>query len=709
MPLPEVPKLKAETPSASETVQLFNQMDKALVLLTQQGQPILFNQPFVDYFPDAEATPSFYQHILFLTQKRQHEKFSLQSWIQDFSRSGKQTLLSEQVWLKASYSEYAIPVKLEICNITLDGQARLLLTILDQTLIRQFYAHTKLIEEHFAGQFITDSKGFITEPNPAFCEYTKLSKIALQKLNYLSWLKKQVSFQVPFDQVMSSLLHTHHWTGSVQIFNDEKATFKAILSLTMLTDPKDNIEHFIGILQDLTAIKAAEEKISKLSYFDSLTGLANRTKLKILLSETDNTEDYDSVCHSLIMIGLEGLSMINDTYGAQVGDELLILVADKIKEQLPKHSILARLESSQFAVLFNTEYDDSELALTEVSQLAIRLLKTIKGKYKLSDYSLHIGASLGVCMLPIIVELNESSEEKKHTENSAEKFISYANMALAEARKETREHFYIFEQALVDKAHSQLELIEALNHSEMDNEFQIYFQGQVDAEGNMVSAETLIRWFHPTLGLIPPSKFIPVAEKGRQIIKIGLWVLHKAFLQAKAWQAIKPNFRIAINISPIQFHEQSFIEIIIGLIKFTQADANHLTLELTEGVLIKNAQLALQKIQHLVSLGFEVSIDDFGTGYSSLSYLQKLPIHELKIDRSFVEHLQDNPDDDAIVNSIIQLAHSKNLKLVAEGVESQQQANYLIKKSPHIILQGYHFCRPMPADEFEKQFIQLSK
>ncbi|MDX1795668.1 MAG: EAL domain-containing protein, partial [Hydrogenovibrio sp.] len=162
---------------------------------------------------------------------------------------------------------------------------------------------------------------------------------------------------------------------------------------------------------------------------------------------------------------------------------------------------------------------------------------------------------------------------------------------------------------------------------------------------------------------------------------------------------------VAVNISPVQFHEQSFIEIIIGLVKFTHVNPRNITLELTEGVLIKNATLALQKIQHLVSLGFEISIDDFGTGYSSLSYLQKLPIHELKIDQSFIHHLRENPDDEAIVNSIIQLAKSKNLKLVAEGIETQQQAELLSAKDPDMRLQGYFFNRPIPADEFEKLYI----
>jgi len=279
-------------------------------------------------------------------------------------------------------------------------------------------------------------------------------------------------------------------------------------------------------------------------------------------------------------------------------------------------------------------------------------------------------------------------------------------MAMYEAKKLGGNQAYLFEDTLMQRAKRRLELIEALNHSELDDEFQMYFQPQVNREGRVVSAETLLRWFHPTLGLVSPAKFIPVAEEGRQIIKIGLWVLHKAFLQARAWNPKYCDIRIAINVSPVQFHEQSFIEMIIGLIKFTQVNPHNITLELTEGVLIKNAKLALQKIQHLVSLGFEVSIDDFGTGYSSLSYLQKLPLHELKIDKSFIRDVPGNIDDEAIITSIIQLAASKQLKIVAEGVETQQQADYLNTLHPDILQQGYFYGKPLPAADFEKAFVK---
>lgn len=679
---------------SADMIGVFNKFDKATALFSEQGSPVFFNQLFADYFPKAETNNDFFRNVLFYTQKITQQQFSFSGWVSAFKHSGSEQLQSEQLWLKPAYQSDFIPVVLDICQITLEDVPHILLTIHDNSLKREFYAHNRLADEHFAGQFITNSSGQITHPNAAFCKYTSLSKDVLIKLNYISWLKKQVSFEMPFDVVMSTLLHTHHWSGAVKIFNEEKATFSAILNLSMLVDPKNNLEHFIGVLQDLTEIEQAEEKIDKLSHFDPLTGLANRKRLNQYLKE--KIERDNETFHCLFLLGLDGFEIINDTYGTKVGDALLIEVAQKIGQFIAGDTVLARLEGSHFAVLFDTNKNEISMAEYQVIKDAETLWKKVSGRYNLPGQSLHAACTIGMCVFPC----NDESEIF-----SSEQIISFASMALFKAREDGG-HYYLFDKGLKETAFNNLELIEALNHSELDSEFQVFFQGQANKDGEIVSAETLIRWQHPVLGMIPPSKFIPIAEKGRQIIKIGLWVLHKSFLQAVAWNKLKPSFRVAINISPVQFHEQSFIEIIIGLLKFTQVNPVNITLELTEGVLIKNSRLALQKISHLVSLGFEVSIDDFGTGYSSLSYLQKLPIHELKIDQSFIAHLEENPDDDAVVDSIIQLAMNKGLSIVAEGVETKEQVECLIDKCPTILLQGYYFSRPIPAEEFEETFLR---
>jgi diguanylate cyclase (GGDEF)-like protein len=501
---------------------------------------------------------------------------------------------------------------------------------------------------------------------------------------------------VPFEKVISALLKEHFWTGEVQVHASEENVFFAVLSLSMILDAEQNIEHFVGLLQDTTDIRAAQNEIQQLAYFDKLTGLPNQTllhdRIERLLQQTDSETPY----HALYLISLDGFKSINDTFGHCTGDQLLLQVADKLKQTLPEQAFLARVGGGNFSILYPSQSQDEALSKQDIARYTESLLDLIDDRYKLEDGSVHTSASIGLCPFA----LNDAAQY------DSDQLTRHTNMAMYEAKKLGGNQAYLFEDTLMQRAKRRLELIEALNHAELDDEFQMYFQPQVNREGRVVSAETLLRWFHPTLGLVSPAKFIPVAEEGRQIIKIGLWVLHKAFLQARAWNAKYCDIRIAINVSPVQFHEQSFIEMIIGLIKFTQVNPHNITLELTEGVLIKNAKLALQKIQHLVSLGFEVSIDDFGTGYSSLSYLQKLPLHELKIDKSFISDVPGNVDDEAIITSIIQLAASKQLKIVAEGVETQAQADYLNALYPDILQQGYLYGKPLPADEFEDVFVK---
>ncbi|MBD3821855.1 MAG: EAL domain-containing protein [Thiotrichales bacterium] len=692
-----------QTLSFEDALKILNHSEKGVVLLSEKFEVVMVNQTLERYgcfHREADTTTLTSDMLRLYEEKRKGLRFPLLNWLASCASADGDNHVSPQLWLK-SPSNNALPVTLHLGRIEFNNRLYWLLSLSDKSWERRADAQQKLMNANHTGQFITSSNGFITHPNDAFLNLTGLDANTLSSLTYIDWLKKQVSLQMPFDKVMSTLLSQHHWAGEVEIFTETDEQFKAQLSISMLVDPRNNIEHFIGLLQDLTEQEEAQATIEKLSYYDRLTGLANKSLLHDLIESAITQAEVNQSQHALLYIGLDGVKIINDTFGHRAGDDLLVQVAEKISQklsQLSDDTILARLDGSNFAILYHSNNQDRQTVKEEVEQFSEEMIDVIHGRYQLPQGSVHTSASIGSCIFPINDELNYAADQ----------ILSFADMAMFEAKKQGGNQAYLFDTSLIEKAQKRLELIEALNHSEMDEEFQIYFQPQVDGDGNAVSAETLIRWFHPVLGAVSPSKFIPVAEEGRQIIKIGLWVLHKAFLQIKAWNKNRPDFRIAVNISPVQFHEQSFIEIIIGLVKFTQVNPRNVTLELTEGVLIKNAKLAMQKIQHLVSLGFEISIDDFGTGYSSLSYLQKLPIHELKIDQSFIHHLRENPDDEAIVNSIIQLAQSKNLKLVAEGIETPQQVDTLISKKPDITLQGYYFSQPIPAPDFEGRYVTPS-
>lgn len=679
--------------------QIVDQFNDGLFLLSAQLTPLLINQTGKTFLEENWFSFCPFSQIQAYAQKQSRLRFDLKSWCLK-QLDTKTNCTSPLLWLripslsKEKCTLLPVLISAVVVQATDHDGHNLLIQIQDQSLQIQAEAQIRLMEASHAGQFITDAHGYITQPNYAFSAYTGLNPESLKKTTYIEWLQNQVVFRVPFGSVMKALLENGCWNGEVQLTPSSNVEYHAVLSLSMLTDHNRNIEHFIGVLQDITDIRQANDEIKRLAYYDNLTGLANRT---LLHNQIETTLDHYPASKSysgLILLDLDSFRMLNDTLGFEIGDQLLILVSQKLTKLAGPANLVARLEGDEFAILVKEISQDQEEAHTQLLNLAYKAQEAIDDRYTIKNRSLHCTASIGL-------HLYNQPTVGAHSDE----LIRYTNMAMHEAKSLGGNQVYQFEERLCKIAQQRLEMLQALNHSELDNEFELYFQPQVDAQGNTVAAETLLRWFHPALGLVPPAQFIPVAEEGRQIIKIGLWVMHKAFLQAKYWNETYGSFRISINISPIQFHEQSFVELVIGLIKFTQANPKHITLELTEGVLIRNTNLALQKIQHLVSLGFQISIDDFGTGYSSLSYLQKLPIHELKIDQSFVRHIPDNENDVAIVDSILKLAHNKNLTVVAEGVELENQAAFLRETAPDVLIQGYLYSKPIPAAEFEEKFL----
>ena len=682
--------------------QIADSFDDGLLLLNLQLEAKLINQKALSYLKDNTLSSLPLTQFDIYSQKRHQTRFDLQQWAQQQidNHPNAVEIFTATLWLKYHESKkengQLIPVSIKAYPVTSKDQKieSLLVFIEDQTLKIQAEAQIRLMETSDAGQFITDAHGFITQPNFAFSAYTALDPEALKKITYIDWLKQQIIFRVPFGLVMESLLEQGSWSGEVQLCSATDTQYHAVLSLSMLTDQNRNIEHFVGVLQDITDIHVARNEITRLAYYDNLTGLPNRTLLHNQVEDVIGLYGESKSYSGLILLDLDSFKMINDTLGHAIGDQLLILVSQKLTEIAGQDNLVSRLDGDEFAILVKNINQDPTEALTQILGMAYKVQDSLDDRYNIDNRSLHCTVSVGVYLF------NEPPKE-----GHSDELIRYANMALHEAKNLGGNQVYQFEDKLCEIASQRLEMLQALNHSDLDDEFQLYFQAQVNSDGKTIAAETLLRWFHPSLGFVPPGDFIPVAEEGRQIIKIGLWVMHKAFIQAKTWNETYEDTRVSINISPVQFHEQSFVELVIGLIKFTQVNPNYITLELTEGVLIRNTTLALQKIQHLVSLGFHISIDDFGTGYSSLSYLQKLPIHELKIDQSFIQHIPENKDDVAIVDSIIKLAENKNLLVIAEGVETESQAEFLRQRSPDVLIQGYLYSKPAPANEFEAKFL----
>jgi len=463
----------------------------------------------------------------------------------------------------------------------------------------------------------------------------------------------------------------------------------------MVADKEYNIEHYIVNVQNISEIKEAHHKIEHMAFYDGLTGLPNRKLAIEYLNTNIKYHRRHKTFSGLLYINLDRFKTINDAFGRKTGDRFLIKIASVLNKLLREEDNIARVGGDEFLVATQDKETDIETATRNTLKLALKISKALNHHYTVDELTLHSSARIGMIIYP--------SQEHETAEN----LLINADLATTKAKDVKKKHkIYLYETALSEEVKSRRQLENDLTNTHKKGELELYFQAQMAPNNKLHGAETLIRWKHPVLGFIPPDKFIGIAEESRQILKLGAWIMYNAFLQAKTWSKQIPDFMLSINISPIQFHEADFIENVLAILEDTKVDPNTITLELTEGVLISDSESAVEKIARLVELGFKISIDDFGTGYSSLSYFQRLPIHELKIDKSFISRVPHSKEDIAIVESIVHLARTKNLMLVAEGVETQEQIDFLQTQSSKVLVQGYFYSKPCPATEFEQTFLQ---
>lgn len=426
------------------------------------------------------------------------------------------------------------------------------------------------------------------------------------------------------------------------------------------------------------------EELSRLAHYDTLTNIGNRALFHLRLDEAFQKSRETGKPVGLLLMDIDHFKDINDSLGHDMGDKLLIKVAEEVQRACRETDTVVRLGGDEFAVIATNIERKRDCAI-----LGKKILEIFEQPLQLREAEIKTGTSIGLAFFP-----NDA--------HSAEELLRKADMALYEAKRNGRANLKYFDAAIEIAARNKASMQADLELALAEDQFALHYQPIVDiAKNEVVGTECLLRWHHPIHGLIPPVDFIPIAEQSRLIVGIGEWVLRNACIQQVEWENRGlPSLSVAVNLSAVQFNEQSLISDVSNIMRESNIKRNKLTLEITESTLMETEGDVIAKLHSLKSLGLKLAIDDFGTGYSSLAYLKRFPIQHLKIDREFVKDLPDDSHDVAISRSIIKMAHELQIDVVAEGIENQAQLNFLNEAECNYG-QGYHFGKPMPATEFE--------
>ncbi|MRW92867.1 EAL domain-containing protein [Duganella sp. FT80W] len=449
-------------------------------------------------------------------------------------------------------------------------------------------------------------------------------------------------------------------------------------------DREGSFTGYRGTGTEITERKLAEQRIQHIAHHDVLTGLPNRMLLQDRLSQAVALANRSGNSLWVMLIDLDRFKFVNDSMGHKAGDQLLKTVAHRLQESVRDSDTVARLSGDEFVAVL-TEYPDQALS----PDVAQRIMQAVTQPVMLEGKEFFVTCSIGVAVYG-----SDGS--------SAQRLIEHADIAMYRAKKLGRNNTQFYEPTMNEEARERLRIESALRNALERREFVLHYQPQVDLQsGRVVGMEALLRWQHPELGMVAPQRFIGLAEETGMIVEIGAWVLRTACAQARQWQdAGHGALRVAVNLSPRQFSEPQLVNAITEVLEHTGLPPACLDIELTEGLFMHDVTQAVELLHKLKSLGLALSIDDFGTGYSSFSYLRHFPIDVLKIDRSFISDINED-DEAAIVVSIIALAHNLKLRVIAEGVETETQVNYLRRHGCDEI-QGYYFSRPLPVEEFEQ-------
>lgn len=538
------------------------------------------------------------------------------------------------------------------------------------------------------GMIVADQKGVMIRVNQAFTRLTGYSpeEAIGQTSALLSSGRHNRAF---YRRMWQVLLEKGYWQGEVWNRRKSGKIYAEWLTISAVIAPDGVTTHYVGTFSEITKNKEAEAEIHRLAYYDPLTRLPNRRLLYDRIAQAMAGSSRSGQYGALLFLDLDNFKNINDTRGHEIGDQLMIETARRIQASVRAGDSTARLGGDEFVVMLEDLSTDAREAAVQIDLVGEKIREILALPYHLGGWQLHCSASLGVALF-------------RGCEESVDTLLKHADLAMYKAKSAGRNTLRFFDPAMQIALDQRSALEADLRLAVGRGQLRLFYQPQVDEQRRVIGAEALLRWSHPKRGLVPPDDFIGLAEETGLILPIGLWVLKTACAQIKAWSADPAacTLWLAVNVSVRQFRQPEFVAQLSQVLKQTGANPALLKIELTESLMIDNVDDAIARMHALRALGIRFSMDDFGTGFSSLSYLKRMPLDQLKIDRTFVRDIANDSSDAAIVHTIISMGKSLGLEVIAEGVETEPQLKCLSAQGC-IAYQGYLFARPLPLTRFE--------
>ena len=558
-------------------------------------------------------------------------------------------------------------------------------TAQDISSVRQTDAQMQLLGVAFehSGEaiLISDRENQIVTVNPAFTALTGYT-LADAKGKNPSFLSAGRTTELEYDAMWQAIQEKGFWQGEIWDRRKDGGVYPKWMTVSLIRDNDGDICYHIAHFTDISLERAAEERLHHIAHHDSLTGLPNRLSINGRIDQALSLARREGKRLALLFIDLDRFKLVNDTLGHHVGDQLLVEVAQRLKISVRESDAVARLGGDEFVIMLNG-IEHSAV----VGMLAEKIVQAVSAPYVIEGHDLYTSPSIGIAIFPT-------------DGDSSDVLMKNADAAMYHAKNAGRNNFQFFDAKMNQAAVERLKIEHSLRQALANEQFCLYFQPILEASsGRVVEVEALVRWLHPEQGMIPPMRFIGVAEESGLIQPLGEWVFWAACRQLAEFNRLGINdVKMGINLSAIQLRNGTLPILVRGALEALELRPADLVFEITESVAMQHPQETVAILDLLHSMGVMLAIDDFGTGYSSLSYLKMFPIDHLKIDRSFVEEIGRDEGGEAICDATIALAHKLGLKLVAEGVETDEQFAYLRERDCDM-LQGYLFSRPVPAAE----------